>query len=174
MRKLELDFQRGAGTRPLGWLLLGAGLATAAGVLLAGAHLHQETQAQAARLARVQRAGGAALNPAEAAEDPAVAAARQVLLRARLPWDTLFAALEATDRSDVALLSVTPDVARRQVKLQAEARNLGSMLKFHRELQRNPAFGQVVLVDHTIGKDGAAAPVRFRLLANWGSNNAAR
>jgi len=174
MRKLEIDFQRSTGPNALGWLLLGAGLAAAAGVLQASAHLHHETQAQSDRLARLQRSGAVAANPAGPAEDPAVVAARQVLEHARLPWDTLFSALETTDRADVALLSITPDVARRQVRLQAEARNLGSMLRFHRELQRSTALGHVALVDHTIGKDGTQAPVRFHLLANWGSNDAAR
>jgi hypothetical protein len=58
------------------------------------------------------------------------------------------------------------------VKIHAEARDLASMLAFHRQLQQNPALAQVVLVDHTVMKDVPFKPVRFHILAQWGMQNA--
>lgn len=172
MRECELDFQRGPRPSGWGWLLLVTGLATLAGVLQVHHLVQQEAQRQSARLARVQAAGPTP-NAADAAEDPAVVAARRALEHARLPWDELFAALEATERADVALLSVAPDTARRRLRIEAEARDLGAMLAFQRELQRSAALREVVLVDHTITKDGAETPVRFALVANWGGSHGA-
>lgn len=172
MHGFDIDFQRGPRASGWGWLLLVAGAATLAGVLQVHHLVQQEAQWHSLRLARAQ-ARGAAPNAAQAAEDPAVAAARRALAQARLPWDTLFAALEATDRADVALLSVAPDTTRRRLRIEAEARDLAAMLAFQRALQRGAALRDVVLVDHTITRDGSENPVRFALVANWGDAHGA-
>jgi Tfp pilus assembly protein PilN len=88
--------------------------------------------------------------------------------KSRLPWDNLFASLESTDQTDVALLAIVPEVGRRQVKIHAEARDFGAMLAFQRHLQMNTNLSQVVLLDHTVNKDSAEKPVRFHIQANWG------
>lgn len=174
MRKLQVDFVRRPAPSAAGWLLLLAGIAVVA--VLARAHLElSEDQAlAAARLAAVQAPGsaGAQLTASEAADEPVVVAAREALQRARLPWPDLFSALEASDGTDVALLAVTPDPLRRQVKIQAEARNLAAMLAFQRELQQQSTLAQVVLVDHTVVKDQPEKPVRFQLSARWGAAHA--
>lgn len=172
MNGFELDFQRGPRPSGWGWLLLVVGGAALAGAVQVHHLVQQEAQSQARRLARAQ-ATAPLPSAADAAEDPAVVAARRALELARLPWDTLFAALEATDRTDVALLSVAPETARRRLRIEAEARDLGAMLGFQRELQRSAALRDVVLVDHTMTKDGAEMPVRFALVANWGGTHAA-
>jgi hypothetical protein len=173
MRKLALDFQRAPRPSLGGWLLLAAGLAVFAGLLYAQWQQSRERQDLAERSARVQAQGhGANLAGADSADDPALVAARQLLERSRLPWGALFSALESVNTGDIALLAVTPDVARRQVKIHAEARNLDAMLLFHRQLQQQAALGQVALLDHTVAKDAAETPVRFHVLANWGGSHA--
>ena len=168
MRSLRFDFQRKPSPSATGWLLLRAGAAVVAGA----GHLHYDLEgqraAQAARLARLQAPGGAAGPTGSEPDEAPVQAARQLLDKARLPWDTLFAALETADTKDVALLSIDPDPQRRVVKIHGEARSLDAMLEFQRRLQQNPTLAQVVLSDHTVMKDVPFTPVRFHIQAQWG------
>jgi hypothetical protein len=172
MRSLQFDFQRKPPPSIGGWLLFLAGLAGLAGVAHLQLQLDDQRAAQAARLARVQAPGGAAALTGSEPDEAPVVAARKLVDGAKLPWDTLFTALEAADHADVALLAVTPDAQRRQVKIHAEARNLDAMLAFQRQLQQNPALAQVVLQDHTVMKDVPFTPVRFHILAQWGVQHA--
>ncbi|HET8745249.1 MAG TPA: hypothetical protein VFM98_06575 [Ramlibacter sp.] len=166
MRSLQFDFQRRPAPSAAGWLLLAAGLAVAA-VVGHEQTQHDEVKADhATRLATLQTPG--AMLTGKEPDEPSVVAARKLLDASRLPWETLFSALEAADAKDVALLSITPDAQRRQVKIHAEARNLDAMLAFQRQLQKNPGLAQVALVDHTVMKDLPFTPVRFHLLAQWG------
>jgi hypothetical protein len=172
MRSLQFDFQRKPPPSAAGWLLFLAGVAGLATLGHFKLEVDAQRDAQAQRLARVQAPGGTtALTGSEPDEAP-VLAARQLLDRAKLPWDTLFTALESAAAQDVALLAITPDAQRRQVKIHAEARNLAAMLDFQRQLQQNPALTQVVLLDHTVMKDVPFTPVRFHLLAQWGVQSA--
>jgi len=166
MRSLQFDFQRQPAPSAAGWLLLAAGLAVAAAVGHEQFRHDGVKAGHAVRLAHLQTPG-ATLTGNEP-DEPSLVAARKLLDASRLPWETLFAALEAADARDVALLAITPDVQRRQVKIHAEARNLDAMLAFQRQLQRNPGLAQVALVDHTVMKDLPFTPVRFHLLAQWG------
>jgi Tfp pilus assembly protein PilN len=168
MRKFGIDFHRPPPPSAGGWVLALAGVAALAPV--GWQHMEQdgERHAQAARLARLQASNSAAL-AADRPDDPTLAAARQAMDRAQLPWASLFSALEAAAGKDVALLMVTPDPARRQVKIQAEARDLAAMLAFQRELQQQAGLAQVALMDHVVVKDVPEAPVRFHLQAKWGS-----
>jgi hypothetical protein len=172
MRSLQFDFQRKPAPSATGWLLLLAGIAGVAGFGQLKFELDAQRADQAQRLARVQAPGGATAVTGSEPDEAPVLAARQLLDRARLPWDTLFGALESAAAGDVALLAITPEAQRRQVKIHAEARNLAAMLEFQRQLQQNPALAQVVLLDHTVMKDMPFTPVRFHLLAQWGVQSA--
>lgn len=171
MRKLRIDFLRKPRPSTGGWLLLLAGIAAVAVLARVQLELSQEHAVQAARLASLQRGPGAQLAAADGADDPMVVAARQALERARLPWHALFSALESADGADVALLAVTPQPQRRQVKIHAEARHLAAMLAFQRQLALHPSLGQVVLVDHTVVTDAPEKPVRFHISAQWGGSH---
>lgn len=171
MRSLQFDFQRKPAPSATGWLLLAAGLAAVAGLGHEQVKLDGLRAAQAARLAHLQTPGVASLTGSEP-DHPTVLAARKLLDASKLPWDSLFTALEAADGKDVALLAVTPDPQRRQVKIHAEARNLDAMLAFQRQLQRSTGLAQVVLADHTVMKDLPFTPVRFHILALWGVQSA--
>jgi Tfp pilus assembly protein PilN len=173
MRALAIDFQRRRRAHPLGWLVLLAGVASLAFALHAGRTLEQEKLAQQQRLARASARLAAVPRsaPPDARADASLASARQALDKAKLPWNELFAGLEAAHGIDVALLSVSPEVTRRQVRIHAEARDFAAMLAYHRQLQQQPGLGQVVLVDHVIVKDVPETPVRFQILAAWGTSN---
>jgi len=171
MRALELDFQQPPRPNIFGWLILLAGLAAL--VALLGTHrmLADQTGARRATVKRIEALLPGAATPAARNNDAALAAARQVMERSKLPWASLFSALESADDKDVALLAITPDVGRRQVKIQGEARHLAGMLEFHRRLQQSEGLSQVALVDHVISKETPEAPIRFHIIAAWGVNN---
>jgi Tfp pilus assembly protein PilN len=170
MRKFELDFQRRPAPSVAGWLLLVAGIGAAAALGHQGWQVDQHHTVQAARMARLH-AGNAALDAGQQKDDPQLVAARQMTEKSKLPWDTLFGALESTDQADVALLAIVPEVQRRNVKIHAEARDFAAMLAFQRHLQLNTGLSQVVLLDHTVNKDVAEKPVRFHIQAHWGTSN---
>src|SRR3982751_2417485 len=89
MHKFRLDFHRAPPPSLGGWLLAAVGLAA---VAVTGWVQYDESlarQAQATRLARLQASDSAAL-AADKPDDPALAAARQALQRAQLPWRNLF------------------------------------------------------------------------------------
>lgn len=172
MRSLQFDFQRKPAPSAAGWLLLVAGIAGVAGLVHEQTALDGQKAAQASRLARLNAPGGTTALSGSEPDVPSVIAARKLLDGAKLPWDTLFTALEAAEGKDVALIAIAPDAQRRQVKIHAEARNLDAMLAFQRQLQQNPALAQVALLDHTVMKDMPFTPVRFHLLAQWGVQSA--
>src|SRR5689334_8509799 len=172
MRSLQFDFQRKPAPSAAGWLLLVAAIAGLGGLAHEQSKLDAQKASQAARVAQMHSPGGAASLTGNEPDDKGVVAARKLLDGAKLPWDTLFTALETAEGKDVALIAIAPDAQRRQVKIHAEARNLDAMLAFQRQLQQNPALAQVVLLDHTVMKDMPFTPVRFHLLAQWGVQSA--
>lgn len=168
MHTLDLDFHRPPRPSPLGWLSLLAGLLALGGVLGVHRQWQEESRILVAEVRQIEsrlprraapRGGG----------DEALAAARQTLEKAKLPWGSLFAALESADNQDVAVLAVLPDGVRGQVKIHAEARDLPAMLAYHRRLEQSGILRQVVLLDHESSKDAGATPVRFHISAAWGA-----
>ncbi|BAN50725.1 hypothetical protein [Metapseudomonas resinovorans] len=179
MRPLELDFQRSHLSSIPGWILLGGGMLMA--VLMLGAHLHTRAQVEArsAELQRVEQQlqkRGLRQAPLSAGEEKNRAASmaemRRVTAQMNLPWDGLFATLEGQSRKDVALLSLTPDARKGQLRITAEARNLPAMLAFHRELEASDALSDVSLLNHEIVAEQAERPIRFNLMATWGVKDA--
>jgi hypothetical protein len=96
---------------------------------------------------------------------------KQISAQLRRPWERLFAALETLRGKDIALLSLTPDARKGQVRISAEARNLEAMLAFHRQLEDSPELSDVSLVNHEIVTSSAQKPILFNLLATWEVND---
>lgn len=169
MRPLAFDFQRRPRPHPAGWLLLLVGTVALAATLHLARGIAQDRHVQQLRLAQASARLAASSRAAAGLpqRDAGFAAARQALEQARLPWAELFAALEAAQGEDVALLTLAPEAARRQVRIQAEARDFAAMLAYQEQLQRQPGLAQVVLVDHLVMKDQPHSPVRFQVLAAW-------
>jgi Tfp pilus assembly protein PilN len=170
---LHIDFAPGA--RRVSWTgrwLLAAGIAVLALGLAQGSRLlGQRVQAQAA-LAEVEarRTAGTATPPAkpDARQVALLRATRQVAGSLTTPWARLLASLGASSGREVALLSVEPSVARRSVRLTAEARDATEMLAWLAALQHDPRLSSVVLVSHQVQLQAPGTPIRFQVQAQWG------
>lgn len=179
MKRLELDFHRSPRSGAGGWALLAAGIALTGTVTWASTRIEAETAAHEA----AERAIVAGLPEAligrqppgagNKASDNALADIRRVQARIdNRPWQALFVALEGLASDDVALLSLTPDARKRQVRITAEARDLGAMLAYHRKLEGTPALRDVSLVSHEFAEQVQGRPVRFSLVASWETDHA--
>lgn len=179
MNRLELDFRRPPPPRAAGWLLLLAGIAAVGAAAWAGRQIDAETAVHEAAVRDIVRGLPEALRdrpaPAAGAKERAGALADMHRVQARIdnrPWQVLFATLESLASADVALLSLTPDARKRQLRIAAEARDLGAMLAYHRKLEDTPALRDVSLVTHEFAEQVQGRPVRFSLVASWVTEHA--
>ena len=174
MRPLMLDFQPRRRSSPLGWSLLAGGVVLALTCTVIQQHLSEQAEQQQGHLQTTQRVltgdTGAKVNltPAETREQAQnLAEMRKVSQQLRRPWERLFATLEAMPRENVALLTLTPDARKGQVRISAEARDLDAMLDFHRRLEASDELSDVSLLSHEIVANVPEQPVRFNLSATW-------
>jgi hypothetical protein len=121
---------------------------------------------QAARNARAAAAAAARANVAQAT--PAqIEAARAAAKMLAIPWRELFAALEAADSADVALLALDPDPAAGLVAVRLEARNVAALLAYAERLARQPGVRNPLVTQYqTIPQDTQKA-VRARMTFEW-------
>ncbi|WP_085586862.1 MULTISPECIES: pilus assembly protein [unclassified Pseudomonas] len=174
MRALNLDFQPRPRSGPLGWSLLGGGALLALVCFGVQQHLGAQAEQQQGHLQHTQRkltgdsGVKASLTPAETREQAQnLAEMRKVSQQLRRPWERLFAMLEAMPRGDIALLSLTPDARKGQVRISAEARDLQAMLDFHKRLEASDELSDVSLLSHEIVVKSPEHPVQFNLSATW-------
>ncbi|QXI40707.1 PilN domain-containing protein [Pseudomonas xantholysinigenes] len=178
MRRLDLEFQpRHSG--PTAWALLALGGAVLAVLVLAQQQLVSEQVDLEGRVHQLELKLGR--RPATAAPQSSamlreqaerLAQMRNVSQQLQRPWQQLFAMLEAMPQEDVALLSLTPDARKGQVRISAEARNLEAMLQYHQRLERSEALSDVSLLNHEVLAGQAEHPVRFNLTATWETGHA--
>ena len=174
MRALDLEFQPQRRGSTLGWTLLSLGLVLSVSVA-AGAHvIGEEIHEQQGRLGHAQKkmqvhtGPVAGLTPAQQREQEVrLTEMKQISAQLRRPWERLFAALETLRGKDIALLSLSPDARKGQVRISAEARDLEAMLSFHRQLEDSPELSDVSLVNHEIVANSPQKPILFNLLATW-------
>lgn len=175
MRPLDLDFHGLPRPSVPGWILCLLALGLVAGLVLMHHALDSETATDQARLqaleTRLAQWAPVAAADGGRRDDAALTAARQVLVRAERPWDSLFGTLEAAEDQDMAVLSITPDNVRGLVKIHAEARHLAAMLAYHQRLQASAGLRQVTLLDHELVPGGGEAAVRFHISASWGERH---
>jgi hypothetical protein len=177
MRQIALDYLRRPPAHISTYaLLLVGGVAMA----VAANHYRTLTVELDARHAAVQQSRSAARSVANA--DPRASkdlaermyAAQVVRSEIGVPWEGLFKALESVDEKDVALLGLSPDAAKKQIKLSGEAKNLEAMVSYHRKLSGHPAFSEVSLSEHDLVQKDPQQPIRFTATATWMLANDAR
>lgn len=174
MRALMLDFQPSRRSGPLGWSLLAVGVVLSLICVAVQQHLSDQTAQQQGHLQTAQRVltgddgGKVSLTPAQIREQAQnLAEMRKVSQQLRRPWERLFAMLEAMPRGDIALLTLTPDARKGQVRISAEAKDLDAMLDFHRNLEASDELSDVSLLSHEIVANVPEHPVQFNLSATW-------
>lgn len=174
MRALVLEFQPRRRSGPLGWgLLLAGGLLAAA--CLAGQYVvDSRTEQQQGHLQTTRHAltgnspAAASLTPAQTREQAQnLAEMNKVSQQLRRPWERLFATLERLPQDNIALLTLTPDARKAQVRISAEARDLEAMLDFHQRLEASDELSDVSLLSHEIVANVPEHPVQFNLSATW-------
>lgn len=174
MDRLTIDF--GTASPPshgIGRALLGVGLLAAAGCLVA--HLivsGQRAEVQSA-LARLEPSAAAAkqapVSPEEALQrQEEQAFVRHTAQQLSLPWGELFDAVEAPDYEAVTLLGVVPNAERKEVQIEAEARDLGDVLPFVRQLRETGGLHGARLLAHETVRRDARQVVRFKVMGTWG------
>jgi Tfp pilus assembly protein PilN len=173
MRRLELDFLRVGGARKrIGSAFLAVGVMAA---VLSGALYVQLADELASAEAKVHQSTIAARRSALAARPRGdmqrvaleMKRAGEVAVQLKLPWNELFASVEAAATPDVALLSIESDTGGRRVKIAAEARDPGAMLEYLRFLGAQPGLANVYLQNHQVQQQDPQKPVRFVLGADW-------
>jgi hypothetical protein len=84
-----------------------------------------------------------------------------VIQHLNVPWHDIFEQLEASIPPDVALLSIEPDGQRGQIRLQAEAQSLDSLLRYASTLQQNGIFGRLSYSKHETNDQDPNRPARL-------------
>jgi Tfp pilus assembly protein PilN len=174
MRALMLDFQPRRRASPLGWSLLAGGVVLVLTCIVIQQHLSAQAEQQQGHLQTAQRVltgdtgSKVSLTAAETREQAQnLAEMRKVSQQLRRPWEQLFATLEAMPRDNIALLTLTPDARKGQLRISAEARDLDAMLDFHRRLEASDELSDVSLLSHEIVASVPEHPVQFNLSATW-------
>ena len=126
MDALKLDFRRASGTpRWIAPALLAIALAFAGDVgfsFVKNVRLQKKNEAALAKLdPRIFKSPPSA-SPEE------IAVARDTVARLSLPWDKLFAALEAAASDQVALLSIDPDPKSGTVTISGDSKDRKSVV----------------------------------------------
>jgi Tfp pilus assembly protein PilN len=173
MRALRLEYGSRQAARPLGTLVLLAGFVLALAVLLQYRAAREDLLTQEAKTAEIRKSGKRGPPTVRATPKELEAAAQEyrlaqlALQRLSLRWNELFAALESTRPSGVALLAIEPDPGKSSLKLTAEAKTADDMLDYVERLQSAGGLADVVLASHQIKQGDPLQPLRFVVLASW-------
>ena len=103
---------------------------------------------------------------------PALSAAQtdainRAIRQLNLPWERLFAEVEARLDGRTVLLALEPDATNRVLRLHAEAKSAGDMLDFIRALETSTFLDEAILVRHEINEADRNRPLRFVAEARW-------
>jgi hypothetical protein len=172
MRRLDLDFRRREqAARKIGVALLVAGIAGAAVMTQQYERVSEELAAAEAAVHKhdvALRRQAPATSPEDAQRvAQQTKRAGEVASQLRMPWPELFANVEAAQTPDVALLSIESGGDKRNIKIAGEAKNLGAVLVYLRDLQAQPMLADVYLESHQVQQQDPQHPVRFALGAGW-------
>jgi len=150
------------------WLLLGLSvIAVAAWIAVAGGLRAQIAQTTSELSALRPATAAVERKPAGSITRERARSVNDAIRRLNLPWETIFAALNAASTPEVALLSLEPDASAGVVHLIGEARSTEAMLALQHGLEAQPGIASAVVSRHELRGDSPGAPVRFSLEARW-------
>lgn len=172
---IDLDY---LAVRRFSWAGMIALLIGVAGLVSAGWYYHdlgQKISDQEMLISRLKdNRKSVVMSPVETVRD-----ARQIALETKqanavigtlsLPWKEFFEAFEASRNNDVAVLAIEPDVQKGVVRINAEAKQLESMLDYAASLQKITLFREVLILSHQVQDQDPEKPIRFVVQAAWES-----
>lgn len=171
MKTVRIDFGPASGRqrRHLAWLLLATAVAACIWQLI---QMHPVWQQRLQLREDWQRAVAlrdAAAQPPQ--DDDSAAPLRQALAKAEgrlsTPWSQLFAGLESAAGPHVVLLGLEPDATTREVRIQAQARDMPALLVYVGRLADVPGLGSVRLESHQVQAQHPQRPVDGAIVARW-------
>lgn len=172
--RLDLDFERKVfGPARPRLSLLALGIVALAGVLgyerfVAGEIVQREAEIRRMQ-EQVRSSQPVRVNVSARQIEEEVKRAKEVIQHLTLPWTRLFAAIESTDKQNVALLSLQPDASKRRITIGGEAKHLAAMLDYVRALEKGRMLSRVYVTSHEVQRQDPQHPVRFMLEASWGT-----
>jgi Tfp pilus assembly protein PilN len=93
--------------------------------------------------------------------------ASEIMGQLNLPWESFFNAIEFAASKEVALLSLQPNVANQNIRINGEARNITVLLDFVEALERENVFEKAHLLNYKIKQDSPQRPIIFLITATW-------
>lgn len=98
--------------------------------------------------------------------------ANQLVDRLNAPWGVLFESLELSANENVAVLGMEPDIEHGEVRISVEARDMGAMLGYVRDIDAMPGLHGAYLESHQVVMQDPLHPVRFNVAARWANRSA--
>jgi hypothetical protein len=163
MQRIDLDFvRRRRASRWAGRVLLAAALGMAGDLAITYVGLRRDVKANEAIVARAHPRTA----PRPVSKDE-IALAKDTVERLALPWNRLFAALEAAASDQVALLAIEPDTKSGTVKISGDSKDYLAALTYVLNLSRADSLSHVQLVRHEVKQNDPQRPVAFSISAAW-------
>lgn len=170
MRRLELNFQKPPfrPNRLAGWMLLLTGLALLIEMGISYDRLQndRETMNQEIKTSHI-RLDTSNNNSKYQFTDKDFEDGRQIINRLSTPWDAFFVGLESVRTSNVAILSIQPDMQTGLLQIEGEAKDYAAVLTLVAQLRVTKPFSEVFLLRHEIKRDDPQHPVAFALSTRW-------
>lgn len=149
--------------------MLVAGVLLSASVLVQHQRLADEVDSLEAAVRRLSRQSTprpmAALSRDALADE--VRRVNQAAAQLTIPWDELFAGIEAAQDREVALLSLNPDFTKREIRMAGEAADFQVLRRFSEKLAQGGVVSEVRLLSHEVVPGPTGQVLRFELSAVW-------
>jgi len=154
--------------RLYGGLVLIAGIALASVLVVRYLDLAERTDTAETQIKRIARSTALGrLGGSREAIAEEIRRVNQAALRLTIPWEDLFRTVEAATDKRVALLSLQPNVQKRELRIIGEAEDFGAILGYIERLERGEALAGVRLVSHEVVAGTNATHLRFELTSTW-------
>lgn len=167
MKRLDIDF---VGRRRSAWAgraLLAVAVAFAGDVAWSYRQAQEALHATEALAAARSARAAAVPESATSATPEELAQVRETVARLTLPWEKLFAAIEAAANDKVAVLAVEPDSRTGSVKISGDSKDYLAALSYVLNLRQSDALSQVQLVRHEVKANDPQRAVAFTVTAHW-------
>lgn len=170
MRRLDLNFQKPPSrpSRTAGWLLLVTGLALLIEMGVSYDRLQNDREAmnQEIKTSHI-RLDMQTNDSTYQFTDKDFEEGRQIINRLTTPWDAFFVGLESVKNSNVAILSIQPDMKTGLLQIEGEAKDYAAVLTLVAQLRVTKPFSDVFLLRHEVKRDDPQHPVTFALSTHW-------